>query len=155
MVHSIKIWLPDNIDCEALFNSVETVFNQNNFRIVRNNNKLVFERMTSKRGADKFQILVELFKAFTRGTIYIGGESNRELICKINYLKQLIVSMILGLIISAIFSMITGDLLTTLLWMCIPITIICMAIGIMTGNSQIEELLRNAIEFPKAQKSVL
>lgn len=111
--------------------------------------------MTSKRGADKFQILVELFKAFTRGTIYIGGESNRELICKINYLKQLIVSMILGLIISAIFSMITGNLLTTLLWMCIPITIICMAIGIMTGNSQIEELLRNAIEFPKAQKSVL
>jgi hypothetical protein len=146
MIHSIKIKLPDGIDNESLFNSIETVFNQNNFKVDRSNDKLVFERMTSKRGADKFQILVELFKAFTQGTIYIDSDSQKELICKIDYFKQLIISLILGLIICAIFSMYTGNFLTLFLRMGLPFTIIYLAIGIMSGNSQVDELLKKAIK---------
>jgi hypothetical protein len=146
MIHSIKIKLPDSIDNESLFNSIETVFNQNNFKVGRSNDKLVFERMTSKRGADKFQILVELFKAFTQGTIYIDSVSQKELVCKINYFKHLIISSILGLIICTISSMYTGNFLTPFLRVGLPFTIIFLAIGIMTGNSQVDELLRKAIK---------
>ncbi len=146
MIHSMKIKLPDGIDNESLFNSIETVFKQNNFKIGRRNDKLVFERMTSKRGAYKFQILVELFKAFSQGTIYIDSESKKELICKIDYFKQLIISLILGLIICAIFSIYTGNFLTLFIRVGLPFTIIYLAIGIMIGNSQVDELLRKAIK---------
>ena len=145
MIHSIKIKIPDSIDNESLFNSIETVFNQNNFKVGRKNNKFVFERMTSNRGADKFQILIELFKAFTQGTIYVDSISQKELICKINYFKQLIISLVLGLIIGSIFSLYTGDFLTPFLRVGLPFTIIYLAIGIINGNSLVEELLRKAI----------
>ena len=146
MIHSIKIKLPDGIDNESLLNSIETVFNQNKFKVVRSNDQLVFERMTSKRGSGKFQILVELFKAFTQGTIFIDNNSKKELTCKIDYTKQLIISLILGLIICAIFSMYSGNFLTLFLRMGLPFTIIYLAIGVMTGNSQVDELLRKAIK---------
>ena len=146
MIHSIKIKIPDSIDNESLFNSIETVFNQNNFKVGRKNDKFVFERMTSNRGADKFQILIELFKAFTQGTIYVDSISQKELICKINYFKQLIISLVLGLIICSIFSLYTGDFLTPFLRVGLPFTIIYLAIGIINGNSQVEELLRKAIK---------
>ena len=145
MIHSIKIKIPDSIDNESLFNSIETVFNQNNFKVGRKNNEFVFERMTSNRGANKFQILIELFKAFTQGTIYVDSISQKELICKINYFKQLIISLVLGLIICSIFSLYTGDFLTPFLRVGLPFTIIYLAIGILNGNSQVEELLRKAI----------
>ena len=146
MIHSIKIKIPDSIDNESLFNSIETVFNQNNFKVGRKNNKFVFERMTSNRGANKFQILIELFKAFTQGTIYVDSISQKELICKINYFKQLIISLVLGLIICSIFSLYTGNFLTPFLRVGLPFTIIYLAIGIRNGNSQVEELLRKAIK---------
>jgi hypothetical protein len=146
MIYSIKIKLPDSIDNESIFNSIETIFCQNNFTVVRNNDKLVFERMTSKRGANKFQILIELFKAFTQGTIYIDSISQKELICKIYYFKQLIVSLVLGLIICSIFSLYTGNFLTPFLRFGLPFTIIYLAIGIMIGNSMVNELLRKAIK---------
>jgi hypothetical protein len=146
MIHSFKIKLPDSVDNESLLNSIETVFNQNNFKVDRSNDKFIFERMTSKRGADKFQILAELFKAFTQGTIYIDSVSQKELICKINYFKQLIISLVLGLLICAIFSLYTGNFLTLFLRVGLPFTIIYLAIGIMTGNSQVDELLKKAIK---------
>jgi len=146
MIHSIKIKLPDSIDNESIFNSIETIFYQNNFKVVRNNDKLVFERMTSKRGANKFQILIELFKAFTQGTIYFDSISQKELICKIYYFKQLIISLVLGLIICSIFSLYTGNFLTPFLLVGLPFTIIYLAIGINTGNSHVEKLLRKAIK---------
>lgn len=146
MIYSIKINLPDGIDNENIFNSIETVFNQNNFKVDRHGGKLFFERMTSKRGADKFQILVELFKAFTQGTIYINSDSQKELICRINYFKQLSISLILGLIICFILSIHTGNFLTSFLRVGLPFAIIYLVIGIITGNSLVDELLRKAIK---------
>lgn len=145
MIHSIKIKVPDNIDNESIFNSIETVFYQNNFKVVRNNGKLVFERMTSKRTANRFQILIELFKAFTQGTIYFDSISQKELICKIYYFKQLIISTVLGLIICSVFSLYTGNFLTPFLRVGLPFAIIYTIIGINTGNSHVEKLLRKAI----------
>ncbi len=145
MIHSIKIKLPDSIDNESLFNSIETILCQNNFKVFRNNDKLVFERMTSKRGVNKFQILIELFKAFTQGTIYIDSNSPKELICKIYYFKQLIISLVLGLIICSVFSLYTGNFLTPFLRVGLPFTIVYLAVGRITGNSHVEKLLRKAI----------
>lgn len=146
MIHFIKIEIPENIDYESLFKTIEKVFNQENFIIGRENEILIFEKKTSVKGDKKFQILIELSKGLTQGTIYVDSLSRKELICKINYSKQGVISLVLGLLISAIFSLYTEHFLTPFLRLGLPFAIAFLIVGIMKGNSQVKELLKKAIE---------
>jgi len=146
MIHSIKIKIPNNIDTETLFSSIELLFTQNNFKVDRNGDKLTFERKTSRKADKGLQLIFELFKALTIGTIYFDTVSQKELICKIYYFKQLVFSLVVGIVISLIFSLYTGSFLTLFIKLGLPITLVFVVIGIMTGNSQVEKLLRKAIK---------
>ena len=145
MIYTIKILLPYNIDSDEVLYSIETLLTDSNFKVSRNNNKLNFERLTSKKGAQKFQILTELFKSLPTGEVYIATDLQKELICKINYFKHLSISLILGLLISVLFSLYSENFIRLFLWIGLPFTIIYTIIGILKGNSQIEKLLRKAI----------
>lgn len=144
MIHSIRIKIPDNIDNESLIASIESLFIQNNFKVDRNGDKLTFERITSKK-TNKIQVILELFKAMTIGTIYFDNVSQKELICKIYYFKQLAVSLVVGIVISLIFALYAGSFWSLLLKLGLPITLVLFVAGIVAGNSQIEKLLRKAI----------
>jgi hypothetical protein len=145
MIHSIKIKISNNIDTESLLSSIELLFTQNNFKVDRNGDKLTFERITSKK-ADKLQVIFELFRALTTGTIYFENDSQKELICKIYYFKQLAISLVVGIVICLFFSLYTGSFLTLFLKLWLPITLVFFVVGIMTGNSQVKKLLRKAIK---------
>ena len=146
MIHSIKIKIPNNIDNETLLSSIELLFIQNNFKVVRNGDKLTFERITSKKADKKLQVIFELFKALTIGTIYFDNVSQKKLICKIYYFKQLVISLIVGIVICLIFTLYTGNFLILFLKLGLPITLVFVVVGIMTGNSQVEKLLRKVIK---------
>jgi len=146
MINSIKIKIPDSADTESLFSSIEKLFLQNNFKVGRNGDKLTFERMTSKTADKRFQVIFELFKAFTIGTIYVDNHSQKELICKIYYFKQLIISLVVGTLISLIFTLYTGSFLTLFFKLGLPITLVFFVVGIMTGNSLVVDLLKKAIK---------
>ena len=145
MIHSIKIKISNNIDTESLLSSIELLFTQNNFKVDRNGDKLTFERITSKK-ADKLQVIFELFRALTTGTIYFENDSQKELICKIYYFKQLAISLVVGIVICLFFSLYTGSFLTLFIKLGLPITLVFFVVGIMTGNSQVKKLLRKAIK---------
>lgn len=146
MIHSIKIKIPNSTDTETLFSSIELLFTQNNFKVDRNGDKLTFERKTSKKAVNGLQLIFELFKVLTVGTIYFDTVSQKELICKIYYFKQLVFSLVVGIVISLIFTLYTGSFLTLFIKLGLPITLVFVAVGIMTGNSQVEKLLRKAIK---------
>lgn len=144
MIHSIRIKIPGSVGNESLISSIESLFIQNNFKVDRNGDKLTFERITSKK-TNKIQVIVELFIAMTIGTIYFDNVSQKELICKIYYFKQLAVSLVVGIVISLIFTLYTGSFWSLLLKLGLPITLVLFVAGIMEGNSQVEKLLRKAI----------
>lgn len=146
MINSIKIKIPDGADTESLFSSIETLFLQNNFKVGRNGDKLTFERMTSKTAVARSQLIFELFKAFTTGTIYIDDHSQKELICRIYYFKQMIISLVVGIIVSLIFTLYTGSFFTLFLKLGLPITLVFFVVGIMRGNSMVKELLKKAVK---------
>ena len=146
MIHIIKILIISDIDDEILYISIEKVFNQNNFSIGRIENKLTFKRKIAIGYADRLQLIFELYKSFTQGTICIDNVFPKKLICKIYYFKQLILSLTLGLIISFIFAIYAGSFLTLFLQLGLPTALMFLIVGILTGNSQIKELLRKAIK---------
>lgn len=146
MIHSIKIKIPNNIDTETLLSSIELLFTQNNFKVDRDGDKLAFERMTSKKVDKRVQLIFELFKALTIGTIYFDNVSQKELICKIYYFKQLVISLVVEIVICLIFTLYTGSFLTLFFKLGLPVTLVFFVVGIMRGNSQVEELLRKAIK---------
>lgn len=84
MNHTIKLKVSNDFDKENLYQALETLFIQNNYKIDQKDDALVFERMTAKRGRGKLQIINELFEGFTKGTISVDPISQNELICRIN-----------------------------------------------------------------------
>jgi hypothetical protein len=145
MIHSIKINLPANADKESIYNSIESAFFQNNFKVERKDDQLTFERFTSK-GGSKFQIISELIDGFTKGRITIDNVTPGVLTCKIDYLKQLIVSFIVGLLTAFVFSIFRGGDWIFILKVGLPIMLIFLLLGIGSGNSQVEDILRKAIK---------
>lgn len=145
MNHSIRIKISDKINKEQLLENIESIFNQNNFNVDLKDGTLIFERITAKRGASKFQIISELFEGFTKGILYIDPISQNELICRITHTKQLIISLIVGVIACAIFSLNTGSFFPLFYKVGVPITLIFLVIGVLSGNSKVEELLTKAV----------
>lgn len=144
-MHSIKIRIPVNTDNESLYNSIESALNQNNFKVERKDDRLTFERLTSKRGV-KFQILPELLAGFSEGSIALDKDHPEVLICKMSYVKQLIVSLVLGIIVNLIFSLYSGNYGMLFLRLGLPIVLIFFMFGALSGNAQVEEILRKTIK---------
>lgn len=107
---------------------------------------LIFERRTSVKGYKKFQILVELSKGLTQGTIYIESRSQKELICRVNYLKQGVISLVLGVLISAVFVLCSENFMTTFLRFGLPLAVAYTIVGVIKGNAQVKELLKKAVD---------
>ena len=144
MIHSIKIKISDNIDKEGLYDSIESVFNKNHFKVERKDSQLTFERVTPQT-TNKFQLIAELYEGFTQGRIYIDNQVPVTLICKIVYSKQLIVSLIVGLMVTIIFSMYTGSFWKLFFQLGLPVTLLFLVMGILSGNSRINDLLRKVV----------
>ena len=145
MTYTIRLSISKRVNNDTLFDSIETLFCQNNFLVTRKDKYLTFEKKSSNDYNPKLQILVDLFRSFPQGKIYYDNDSAKILICKINYIKQLILSAILGLLVSFIFAFMQGDLLLLILKVGLPITVLLFIIGILFGNSQVKELLVRAI----------
>jgi hypothetical protein len=126
---------------DSLYDSIETLFCQNNFLVARKGKYLTFEKKSSNDYNPKLQILVDLLRSFPQGTIYYDNDSAKILICKINYIKQLVLSAILGLLASFIFAFMQGDLLMLILKVGLPITVLLLIIGILIGNFRVKELV--------------
>lgn len=141
----MKIKIPANADNESLYDSIESAFQQNNFKVERKDDYLTFERLSSRNGG-KYQILFELFKGFSEGNITIDKVNPEVLVCKMYYFKQLIVSVVLGLLINLIFSLYTGNYGELFLHVGLPFILIFFMIGMLSGNSQVEEILRKTIK---------
>lgn len=84
MIYSIKIRLSDRSDKQDLFHSIESLLNKNHFKVDRNDNQLTFERITPLTQS-KVQLIVELYKGFTNGRIYIDQHIPVIIHCKIDY----------------------------------------------------------------------
>ena len=89
--------------------------------------------------------MVDLFRSYPQGKIYYDNDSNKILICKIIYIKQLVLSAIIGLLVCFIFAFMHGDFLMLILKVGLPITILLLIIGILIGNFQVEGLLKQAL----------
>lgn len=144
MIHSIKINIPANADYENLYDSIESAFNQNHYKVERIGGQLTFERLTTQNRG-KFQLIVELYEGFTKGRIYIDHRVPGTLICKIEYYKQLVVSLILGLLVTFVFSTYTGSFWVLLFKLGFPVALLFLVIGIRSGNSMVENLLKKAL----------
>lgn len=144
MNHCIKLNIPANADNESLFSSIESTFNQSNFKVERKDDYLIFERLTPQN-ISKLQLIVELIGGFTKGKITIDNHVPATLTCKIVYYKQLVVSLILGLVLTFIFSMYTENFWALFLKLGIPASLLFLVIGILSGNDQVEDLLKKAL----------
>lgn len=144
MIHSIKINIPASADNESIYNSIESVFNRSKFKVERDGSQLTFERLTPQNSS-KFQLIAELMEGFTKGRISIDNHVPTTLICKIVYYKQLIVSLILGLLVTFIFSMYTENFWMLFIQLGTPVTLVFLVIGILSGNARVEDLLKKAL----------
>jgi pilus assembly protein TadC len=138
--------MSDRLSDDSFFNSIETIFCRNNFTVQRTGQFLTFERKTTKDKNLRYQIILELLNSLSQGKIYIDSKLPKMLICRINYFKQLFFSIILGILITFIFSIIKGHFFILLLEIGVPIVVILMIIGILKGNYQIDKIINEAIE---------
>ncbi|MCL4483276.1 MAG: hypothetical protein M1445_11840 [Bacteroidetes bacterium] len=145
MTHTFRLSISKRMNNDNLYDSIETLFIKNNFLVARKDKYLTFKKKSSNDYNPKLQILVDLFRSFPQGKIYYDNDSAKILICKINYIKQLVLSAILGLLVSFIFAFMQGDLWMLMLKVGLPITVLLFIIGILIGNSQVKKLLERAI----------
>jgi hypothetical protein len=147
MINTIKLTLSGKTNSSELWVPIEKVLTQNNFRVQKNEEKLFFERKIINRNGDKFRILIELYMGFTRGEIYVQNHSEKYLICRLTYLKQFMIALIVGLIISVISSLFMESILSSILTIGLPFTMIYLIIGMANGNSQMSKLLNEAVKI--------
>ncbi|HKJ43335.1 MAG TPA: hypothetical protein VKA27_14655 [Sunxiuqinia sp.] len=126
-----------------LFGSVRTKLHQHHFITEQSGQKLLFERKSTVGG--QIQLLVELFKAFTKGQIYLDEQNPGKIICRVDYTKHLVICLILALIIGVLFSWLQGFVWIDVYHIATPIFLITFWGGVLVGNTRLKRLLQDAI----------
>lgn len=144
MIYTIRIKHFDNLN-NSSFNLLEDQLIRNNFIVSNKGQILIFEKKTAKDKNPKGQIMQELFHALTKGKLYIDPAHNDILICKINYYKQLFLSIIIGLIVSFIFSIMLGNFLILTFKIGLPIVLFFIIFGVVNGTFEIRKIVNESL----------
>ena len=104
-----KIEFNENASSEKIetqiFESFKVTLEKDGFRTYLENNSLIFDRKIENINRTKGAILGELVESMVSGNIKI--QDKNKLVVTLNYTRQLIVSMIVGLVAAFIFGIVS------------------------------------------------
>ncbi|MGD9930521.1 MAG: hypothetical protein AB7U05_10920 [Mangrovibacterium sp.] len=145
MNYTFRKDIPRDLTADDLLSLLELELNQSRYGTERTGDRLLFKRKVSPV-ASRFQILTELFRSLTSGQIYLDDDSPGQIICRVSYLKHIVVCWLFGGTIGVLFSWLNGFYWLDVLKIANPIILLSVSVGVLNGNARLKRLVSQALE---------
>ncbi|WP_339736079.1 hypothetical protein [uncultured Sunxiuqinia sp.] len=143
--YTIQQRIPRDAGSDLLLARIKAGFNQKRYKTEQIGDRLLFYRQVDKRRVNRYQIISELLKSLPEGEIFIEKQAHPTLVCKISYLKHVVICILLGFLVGLMFSWLQGFDIALIFKIAIPVSVFFIFRGIKNGNAQMKQLLQQAI----------